>query len=585
MKLVIILFLFMLAVAVVVVHGIPRQSPPSYHPQRLIGDVRPHHEEEEEEEENKPYDDNDHKDLEQELREECARNDGRCDKPLHGVCKRGKVVVCFLAKGGNKTVDISLCLMPGLAEKLVRRGLAKPGRCPEFPKCVVICKRSPHDPHKNVTACVAPTDLPVFLRRGATLGICPCVVMCRRIDLDNPRSQNFTVCVPSDSVRGLLRRGATEGPCPCVTICKPSRGGNTTLCVPRQTLPRHFREGATEGSCPCVTICAPEDGKKKTICVAPQTLGRHFRRGATEGPCPCVVVCKPTLPHLLRNGEPGNKTICVPPKTLGRHFREGAIKGPCEPDTCPVACTNVTGPVGPQGDTGVQGDPGPPGETGETGETGPEGNCTCNATEVAEEIIDEVNCTCPPGPTGPEGAPGPPGGPGETGETGPEGSCTCNATEVAEELVGEVNCTCPPGRIGPPGPIVPLGNLTDVEIPRGETSHFLHHENGTWKNRPLTGLVPIVPVIVVSAGIMFPGFAPLPVPTGFSATCPPGLSLTGGSCEVTGGLPDLVMNVHGIPTGLPTTWTCAWTFLASVPPFVGAPFSPAVTVTVTALCV
>lgn len=685
------LLLLVVLAGLAVVYGYPRLR--SRRVSHLIGDVRPPAPRE----------------------EECPRDtDGsRCDKPLKGKCRKGKVIVCFFGYSKNRTAGKDLCVSRSLADELIERSFAKEGRCPKFPPCVVICKRDPHDRDKNVTACVAPSDLPVFLRRGATIGICP-----------------------------------------------------------------------------CVTICAPKDGKNKTICVAPRTLPRHFRRGATKGPCPCVVICKPIMPRIREMAV--NKTICVPPQTLRRHFREGAVKGPCEPETCPVACTNVTGPEGPQGPrgfscwdlnqndacdlgtedvnedgncttadcagapcwdlngnlvcdmpeedidmdgnctvldcqgpqgfNGTEGEPGVPGPPGPPGEQGPEGNCTCNATEVAEEIVDLVNCTCPQGPPG---EPGPPGPPGPPGEQGPEGNCTCppvpeflddledvelrdpmdcqvlhfsngtwrnqNLTELinvtgvvgppgppgmpgmpgppgppgapgangtdgfscwdlnqngmcdlgTEDVNGDSMCTtadcagapcwdlngnlvCDPmtedinmdgnctvadcqgapgtngtdgapgmdgapgvngtdGAQGPPGPIVPIGNLTDVEIFNVTTSHFLHHEEGVWVNRPLTGLVPIVPVVVVSAGVMFVNPIGFPPPIAITATCPPGLSLTGGSCELMPLLLDIVLNSHGIPTGLPTTWSCIWSWLDI--PITGAPLSPPVTLTVTALCV
>lgn len=165
------------------------------------------------------------------------------------------------------------------------------------------------------------------------------------------------------------------------------------------------------------------------------------------------------------------------------------------------------------------------------------------------------------------------------------GNLVCDL--MTEDIDMDGNCTVldcqgPPGvngtdgMQGPPGPVVPIGDLTDVEITNATTSHFLHFENGTWVNRPITGLIPTVTVSPPPA--MAP-IVPLTTVT-ISATCPVGLSLTGGSCEQSPVIfPDLVLNLAGSPTGLPTTWACAWSFLGLGPPPVGN------LLTVTAICV
>ena len=264
-----------------------------------------------------------------------------------------------------------------------------------FDKCVVICDTTTlhHSSSggKNVTICVLPGTLPRRLAAGATKGPCPCVTICKLV-ARSPRStrgltfENKTLCVPPKTLWQHFREGAVKGPCPpeecpipcddvcpsacgnvtgppgppgqnatefekCIVICKESphhSDKNVTACVLPSELSKFIREGATLGICPCVTICAPKDGENKTICVAAETLGEHFRRGANKGPCPCVVICALVDEHG-RNGEPVRKTICVPPKTLGQHFRKGASKGACEPETCPSACGNFTGPEGPPG--------------------------------------------------------------------------------------------------------------------------------------------------------------------------------------------------------------------------------------------
>ncbi len=158
-----------------------------------------------------------------------------------------------------------------------------------------------------------------------------------------------------------------------------------------------------------------------------------------------------------------------------------------------------------------------------------------------------------------------------------------NGTDGAPGMNGTDGAPGMNGTDGAPGPLVPIGNLTDVEITDVTNSHFLHFENDTWVNRPLTGLVPIVTVFSVVPMVMVPCLCLGPTPaTALSATCPPGLSVTGGSCDQLGMIPDLVLVTHGTTLALPTTWTCAWSYLGIPAPMVA---SPPVTLTATVFCV
>ncbi len=114
--------------------------------------------------------------------------------------------------------------------------------------------------------------------------------------------------------------------------------------------------------------------------------------------------------------------------------------------TCPSACGNGTG----------SGFPGPPGSDGSDGVDGLPGS----------DGID-----------GKDGLPGPPGNDGIDGLPGPPGS------DGIDGLPGS------DGVDGLPGPMVPLGNLTDVNITNPETCDVLHFENNTWVNRNITELV------------------------------------------------------------------------------------------------
>ena len=288
---------------------------------------------------------------------------------------------------------------------------------------------------------------------------------------------------------------------------------------------------------------------------------------------------------MIGNGQPGaniiaNQCRCRNRSNILEVFEDNVhIDG----DLFVWGDLNVTGSCGNcQGPPGVPGPPGAPGEDGfSCWDLNQDGMCNLGT----EDINGDGNCTTadcqgPPGQNGTDGMPGqngtdgvqgPPGSPGPPGPPGAPGSPGQNGTDGVQ---------------GPPGPIVPLGNLTDVEIINVTTSHFLHHENGSWFNRPITGLIP---TIMVSSPLVVPpmGLPPL-VAIMATAMCPPGLSLTGGSCTYTPFVPGVVLVSSGTPAGMPTTWECTYTNM-DVAAFPGAPGTgPPVggfTITTTAICV
>ena len=130
---------------------------------------------------------------------------------------------------------------------------------------------------------------------------------------------------------------------------------------------------------------------------------------------------------------------------------------------------------------------------------------------------------------------------------------------------------------------MPLGNLTDVNITDVQTCDFLHHEDGLWVNRPLTGLIPVINVTTFGVPAFFTALMAMTT----TAICPVGLSLTGGSCaQFPTIFPDVFLVSAGVPSpGLPTTWSCSWVWLGPTLAMPAAPPPGAIGVTVTAFCV
>lgn len=69
----------------------------------------------------------------------CSRSGGgNCDRPLHGKCGHGKVIVCFTHKHSEKP-PVELCVDEETAQALIDRGLAVLGRCEEEPEPLANC--------------------------------------------------------------------------------------------------------------------------------------------------------------------------------------------------------------------------------------------------------------------------------------------------------------------------------------------------------------------------------------------------------------------------------------------------------------